>query len=136
MSLLFNRRITVMRKSYLNDASNTADTLIWMYLKDRQMMGYKFNKQATPNSLSYFCEELKLAIEINRRNDILHSKNKLTNGQELEDSGIHFLRFTKKQVHASMHGILEIILKKISELNEITAPAMSDKFSPYNSNSR
>lgn len=136
MSLLFNRRITVMRKNYLNDASNTADSLMWMYLKDRQMMGYKFSKQATANSLSYFCEELKLAIEINRRNDFPHSENKLTNGQELEDSGIHFLRFTKKQVHAGMHGILEKILEKISELNEITAPAMSDKFSPYNSNSR
>jgi very-short-patch-repair endonuclease len=134
MSLLFNRRITVMRKDYLNDTSNAADSMLWTYLKNRQIMGYKFSKRTSLNSLSYFCEELKLEIEINRRNDIPQSKNKLTNGQELKDSGIHFLRFTNKQVQECMHGILEKILKKISELNEITVPALSNKFSPYNSN--
>jgi very-short-patch-repair endonuclease len=125
MSLLFNRRVTVLRKDNVNEIP---DSLLWMYLKDKQMMGYKFSKKSSLNTLSFFCEELKLEIEINRRNDVLQSKNKLKNGQELEDSGIHFLRFTNKQVQECMHGVLEIILKKISELNEITFPAVSNKF--------
>ena len=50
----------------LRNNSTTSEIKLWMYLKNKQMLGYDFHRQKPLDEyiVDFFCNELMLAIEI------------------------------------------------------------------------
>jgi very-short-patch-repair endonuclease len=56
----------IHRARELRRSSTWAERLMWRWLRDRRFSGYKFRRQhpVGPYFLDFFCEEAKLAIEL------------------------------------------------------------------------
>jgi len=99
-----------------------AELIMWSYLKQKPF-GYKFRRQH-PISIyvaDFYCHALKLIIEIdgNIHSDIDVRKHDIERQKNLEDEGIHFIRFTNEQVEKE----LEFTISKIEGyLNNMGKP--------------
>ncbi|HRI20431.1 MAG TPA: HisA/HisF-related TIM barrel protein, partial [Panacibacter sp.] len=101
----------------LRNNPTDAESLLWNYLKDG-MSGIKFRRQhpASIYVLDFYAHKIKLAIEIDGN---IHSLEEVKRNDEerqshLENLGIHFLRFTNKDVMQSLDGVLKKIQQTIN----------------------
>ena len=97
----------------LRNNPTEAEQLLWKKLKGKQVKGYDFHRQKPIQYyiIDFYCVELFLAIEIDgsvhRQDDV---KNRdLLRQSELEELGIHFLRFTNKEIFSSIDRVVEVI---------------------------
>ncbi len=86
----------------LRNNITAAEEQLWNYLRGSQL-GVKFRRQhpAAIYVLDFYCDELRLAIEIDGSIHYLEDvkKNDTIRQQTLENLGISFLRFTNTEVH-------------------------------------
>jgi very-short-patch-repair endonuclease len=99
-----------------------AEVLLWIQLKNKQMMGYKFRRQVSINNkiVDFYCPKLKLAIEVDGATHVT-DKEKKRDKERQEEIGrleIHFLRFINSEIYYDMANVLDRIRKKIIELGE------------------
>jgi very-short-patch-repair endonuclease len=91
----------------------SAESILWMKLKNRQVAGAKFRRQHPLRFYiaDFYCHEHRLVIEID--GDIHfeeHQKEHDVNrSAELEKYGIHVLRFTNDQVLNSIDEVINSI---------------------------
>lgn len=105
-------------KSYRKNLRNNMpkpEQVIWYYLRNRQISGYKFRRQYSIGKyiLDFYCTELKLAIEIDgdsHFNQIASSNDKIRT-QYLMDNGIQVLRFDNMEINTNIFGALSKIVK-------------------------
>lgn len=96
-----------------------SEIMLWQCLKQKQMMGYTFNRQKPLLNyiVDFYCKPLKLVIEIDGVSHIGKEKEDLKRQKELEALGLFFLRFddllVKKQLHFVLNEIESWINSKI-----------------------
>ena len=58
--------LTLKRAKRLRDNMTRQELGLWLYLKNRQLGGFKFRRQhpVGPYILDFYCAELRLAVEI------------------------------------------------------------------------
>jgi very-short-patch-repair endonuclease len=112
MPLKYQRFLKPYARS-LRNTSTLGEILLWNELKQRKLSGCQFYRQKPLFSyiVDFYCPAVKLVIEIDGKyhND---GEQQIKDGirqQQLEVSGIHFLRFTEHQVRAKMPWVLECI---------------------------
>ena len=95
----------------LRNNSTLSEVLLWKHLRAGQMKEYKFNRQKPLLNyiVDFYCKPLNLVIEIDgesHNHKYNEDKERQTN---LEEQGLHFLRFDDKEVKQDMPNVLRTI---------------------------
>ena len=100
-----------------------SEKLLWRYLRGNQILGFRFDRQKPHDKfiVDFYCNELKLVIEIDgiTHNDKEEYDQKRQN--RLEELGLKVLRFNALGIVHNLHGVLKLIHSWINE-NNIPSP--------------
>ena len=88
-----------------------SEVLLWNELKQRNMLGYDFDRQRPIGNciVDFFCKELSLAIEIDGDTHIFKYDYDEERQRSLEKLGVSFLRFEDIEVKKNMNNVLRVI---------------------------
>ena len=105
-----------------------SEVLLWNELKQKQMLGYDFDRQRPLNNyiVDFYCKELQLAIEIDGDTHIYRYDYDEERQRNLEKLGVHFLRFDDIEVKKNMSNVLRVISDWI-EKNRSTPISFQEK---------
>ena len=102
----------------LRQNETPAEKILWQYLRNRQLNGMKFRRQHPIDKyvLDFYCHECKLAIELDGN---IHDEkmNKLydeVRTADLNDEGIHVIRFRNEEVLNDVTAVLKKIIESIT----------------------
>ena len=108
-----------VRARNLRKEMTDAEKKLWKYLRGKKLEGYKFRRQHPVKQfiLDFYCSQCKLAIEIDggiHQNPEIkeHDKNRTA---EIENMGIHLIRFTNQEVFEQINDVLQTILRELKE---------------------
>ena len=115
------------RARFLRNNSTLSEVLLWKHLKSKQMNGYDFDRQKPIDNyiIDFFCDKLKLAIEIDGVSHLEKTKKDEYRQQKLEQLGIRFLRFSDIEIKQNIQNVLHTIKGWIEE-NKHPAPTKKD----------
>lgn len=111
---IFNRPSKKKTRQYLRNNSTNAEQVLWRFLKNRQLGGYKFRRQYSIGRyiVDFYCPRLKLVIEVD--GDTHSTKEEIKydcqRQQYIESLNIKVLRFTNIDIYESIDWVLEEIL--------------------------
>ena len=88
-----------------------SEVLLWNELKQKQMLGFDFDRQRPIGNyiVDFFCKELSLAIEIDGKSHFNKYDYDEKRQEELERLGIQILRFEDIKVKRDVLNILREI---------------------------
>lgn len=113
----------VEKAKQLRRAMTKAEACLWCKIKNRQLLNVDFDRQRPINKyiVDFYCKELYLAIEIDgKSHDFEESKAYDDYRQkELEELGVHFLRFTDNEVLKNIEGVFMAIENWVMENRDI-----------------
>jgi len=103
------RTVTAARELRKNPTE--AEALLWKYLSNRGLCGFKFRRQYPVKGfvLDFYCPEIRLGIELDGH---VHDDLKEYDRQRqsiIENNGIRFLRFKNIEVIQNMNEVLKCI---------------------------
>ncbi len=108
-----------------------AEAVLWHFLRDRQIAGYKFRRQHPfePYVLDFYCHELKLAIEVDggQHNEPAGRAHDARRDAFLVKNEIRTLRVWNNQVLAETEAVLEAIYRAVTEPSPIPLPVGEGK---------
>ncbi len=109
------RPLKVVRARELREATTDAEKKVWRHIRSRQLLGMKFRRQHPVGKyiVDFYCDEAKLAIELDGGQHASSSGYDTTRSQELERLGILVLRFWNNEVLGNLSGVLERIAEAI-----------------------
>ena len=66
MTKHYNKSSEKEKRRKLRQNQTNAEELVWRYLRNKQMLGYKFKRQYSIDHfvIDFYCPELKLAVEV------------------------------------------------------------------------
>jgi very-short-patch-repair endonuclease len=119
--LPYNPKLVPIARSLRNNMTFT-EILLWKKLKNKQMLGFDFDRQKPIGEyiVDFFCSELQLAIEVDGYShlvDTIMEKDK-ERQESLEKLGVRFLRFSNQQILKDMMNVLRHIEIWIEENKE------------------
>ena len=96
-----------------------AEILMWQLLRNRGFFGHKFRRQhaSPPYVRDFYCEELKLAIELDgghHNEDSTHVRDQRRT-RELEARGVVVVRYWNHAVLNDTEAVLEDLMVRVSE---------------------
>ncbi len=110
MTRLFNRTAEKEKRRALRNDMPEPEKRIWARLRSRQVNGYKFRRQYSIGKfiVDFYCPEKKLAIEIDGDSHFTQELRPYDAARQkyIESQGIHFLRFTNKDITENVDGVL------------------------------
>ena len=88
-----------------------SEVLLWKELKNKQMLGFDFDRQKPIGDfiVDFYCKELSLAIEIDGNTHFFRNDEDEKRQRELENMGVRFLRFEDSEVKKSLTNVLRVI---------------------------
>jgi very-short-patch-repair endonuclease len=88
-----------------------SEVLLWNELRNKQMLGYDFDRQRPIDNfiVDFYCKELMLAIEIDGDTHTYRYEYDYERQKCLENLGIHFLRFDDLEIKKNMNNVLRVI---------------------------
>lgn len=96
MTKHFNKSSQTEKRRKLRQHQTNAEELVWRFLRNRQILGYKFRRQYSVDHfvIDFYCAELKLALEIDggSHNDPEQKKKDIIRQKYLERFNIKFVR--------------------------------------------
>ena len=121
MTKHFNKKVEKLKRRYLRNKATSAEKLVWIYLRKRQVNGFRFLRQYSVDQyvLDFYCPELKLAIEIDGDshfiddNAIEYDKRRKNH---INQFGIVFLRFRNVEIYQNLDKVFEKIEEKVKEI--------------------
>ena len=110
--LPYNKKLKGLSRK-LRRESTKAEVLLWNELKAGQLKGYIFNRQKPLLNyiVDFYCKPLNLVVEID---GITHDDKEAFEAdtkrqKELEELGLHFIRFSNEDVINDMPNVLRVI---------------------------
>jgi len=120
MTKHFNRTTEKAKRRQLRKDQTYAEKIIWMYLRNRKMLGYKFRRQYSVDRyvIDFYCPELKLAIESDGSVHDLPEQIKYDGKRQeyLENFGIKFVRIKNEELFGNPNKAFEKIEMEIKKL--------------------
>ncbi len=115
---------SITRARHLRKQSTDAEETLWRHLRNRQLAGYKFRRQAPLGKyiVDFLCYEQKLVIEIDGGQHQLRSKSDSERTNWLEAQGFRVVRFWNNQVLAETEAVLEAILRELQREDSPSPP--------------
>ena len=107
-----------------------SEVLLWNELKQKNMLGYDFDRQRPIGNfiVDFFCKELSLAIEIDGDTHIFKYDYDEERQRSLEKLGIRFLRFEDIEVKKNMNNVLKVIEHWIEDNEPTPIPSREGNF--------
>jgi very-short-patch-repair endonuclease len=95
----------------LRQNSTLSEVLLWNELKNRQMLGYDFDRQKPLDNfiVDFYCKELLLAIEVDGDSHDYSFDEDNKRQIALEKLGVKFLRFDDLEVKQELANVLRTI---------------------------
>jgi very-short-patch-repair endonuclease len=89
-----------------------AEQKLWARLRNRALGGFKFRRQAPlgPYIADFYCPEVHLLVEIDGSSHNDQVDYDLDRGAWFEAQGIQVIRFSNREVHQELDGVLQTIL--------------------------
>ena len=105
------------RARQLRNNSTASEIKLWMFLKNKQMLGYDFHRQKPLDEyiVDFFCNELMLAIEIDGLSHYNSREYDKPRQIKLETLGVRFLRFEDDEVFYNVNVVVDKIERWIRE---------------------
>ena len=123
MTKHYNRKSEIDKRRILRKEQTYCEKLVWMFLRGRQMLGYKFRRQYSVDKyvIDFYGPKLKLAVEIDGDvHNIPEQKEHDEKRQEkLEQFGITFVRITNEELLGNPNKAfakIEEIIKAIVQI--------------------
>jgi very-short-patch-repair endonuclease len=102
------------RSRVLRAHQTSSEALLWRRLRNRQLGGFKFVRQAAvgPYFADFACRECKLIVEVDGATHSLEAELEAdaARSAELERMGYRVHRVTNQDVARNLDGVLETIL--------------------------
>lgn len=109
-------RMVVKRRS-LRRKMTKAEIFLWVQLKNKQILGYKFRRQYSVGYfvIDFYCPKLKLALEVDGDSHFTKEAREYDKRREkyIKSFGIRFLRVTNLDVYRNMEGVIDKIIEII-----------------------
>jgi len=123
LKLYYNPKLKERAKELRRNAT-FGERLLWKYLRGRQLLGYQFIRQKPIDEyiVDFYCSKLQLVIEID---GVTHNGKKSYDKRRenrLRNFGLYIIRIDGYYILKNITGALEIIAKKINELEGKTTP--------------
>ena len=121
MTKHFNKlRLKPTRRSLRRNA-NSAEQLVWLYIRRKQILGERFLRQFSVDHyiIDFYCPKLRLAIEIDGAshfNDEEKKKSDIERQEHIESFGVEFLRFKNEEVYQDLDEVIENIKVCVKQL--------------------
>nr|WP_199042907.1 endonuclease domain-containing protein [Dyella sp. ASV24] len=110
------KRLNVDRARGMRGTQTDAEQLLWYYLRNRRMQGWKFRRQHEISRyiVDFVCPDAGLIVELDggRHGDQLIYDERRT--LELQTMGYRVLRFWNNDVLKNVEGVLEVILEVLA----------------------
>ena len=107
------------RARVLRSARARAEARIWAKLRNRQLGGYKFVRQAPigPHYVDFACREQRVVVEIDgaTHGDDAQLKADAEREQALAKLGYRVFRATNHDVYTNLDGVLDTLLAFLTE---------------------
>jgi adenine-specific DNA-methyltransferase len=99
----------------LRGQQTDAEQLLWQILRAKRFLGLKFRRQHPVGRyiLDFYCDELKLAIELDGGQHVEHQAYDQDRTRFLEEQGIHVLRYWNNQMLGETEAVLEAIHQEV-----------------------
>ncbi len=115
----YNPRLKQLARQLRNN-STKAEIKLWGHLRNKEMLGYDFDRQKPIDNyiVDFFCYDLMLAIELDgftHQFEEVYQKD-VVKDQRLNELGVHVLRFDDKDVVNGIEKVVGVIELKIEEL--------------------
>ncbi len=116
----------------LRTGQTDAERLLWYCLRNRRLKGYKFRRQhaVSPYVLDFYCEELKLGIELDGGQHLERQAEDARRSGFLAEQGIRVLRFWNDQVLVETEAVLEAIWHVLPEAQSGAVPGDAFSLTP------
>jgi very-short-patch-repair endonuclease len=107
------------RRKELRNSSTVAETVLWKYLRGRQLDGNKFRRQSSvgPYIVDFFCPEKRVVVELDGARHFGPAAGDYDDRRTryLEERGIKVIRFENRRLYRDLEGVLEDIRKALNE---------------------
>ncbi|MFZ4592106.1 MAG: endonuclease domain-containing protein [Ignavibacteria bacterium] len=99
-----------------------SEVLLWNKIKNKQLLGYDFDRQRPINNyvVDFYCKDLKLAIEIDGNSHSGDEKyfEDIERENNIKSLGVDIIRFSDIDAKRNMSGVLEALELRINNINE------------------
>ena len=123
MTKHYNRKSEKDKRKNLRKEQTYCEKLVWMFLRNRQMLGYKFRRQYSVDQyvIDFYSPKLRLALEIDGdvHDEPDQKKYDLESQEDIEKFGITFVRITNEELlgnpnkaFAKIEGAIKILERK------------------------
>ena len=108
------------RAHQLRKSQTPAEGMLWQFLRNRKLWGYKFRRQHPigPFIADFYCAEVRLVVEIDGSSHLNQEEYDQTRTTWLEDQGCHVIRFRYDEVIHQLNDVAEEILSVCAEISE------------------
>ena len=121
MTKHYNKTIEKEKRRKLRRNSTHVEELVWNFIRNRQLLGYKFRRQYSVDRyvIDFYCSEIKLAVELDgaSHNSVEQKIYDLKRQKELEAFGIKFLLISDDEIFSNPNKAFEKIEKAIKNLS-------------------
>jgi very-short-patch-repair endonuclease len=108
-----------IRRKTLRRYMTKAEVFLWVQLKNKQILGYKFRRQYSVGNfvVDFYCPRLKLALEVDGPSHFTKEAREYDKRREeyIKSFGISFLRVTNLDVYKNMEGVIDKIIEIIKK---------------------
>ncbi len=121
MTKHYNKPKEKEKRRKLRRNQTYVEKIVWIYLRDRRLLGYKFRRQYSVDYyvIDFYCSELKLPVEIDgESHDVPEQKEYDIKRQKyLETFGIKFVRIKNDELLGNPNKAFERIENEIKVIN-------------------
>ena len=107
------------RARILRDAQSSAEVLLWQHLRNRQLGGHKFARQAPIAKFfaDFICRERRLVVEVDGGTHATHEELRSDAHREAELArlGYRVFRIRNDEVYVNVEGVLESLLAELEK---------------------
>ena len=113
----FYTQQTLQKAQTLRESQTNAEGLLWHYLRDKQLAGYKFRRQQPigPYIVDFACMPKKLLIELDGGQHAEQHTYDKKRDEFLREKGYKILRFWNNDVFENCFGVLESIRAAVQD---------------------
>jgi very-short-patch-repair endonuclease len=114
----YNPKLKMLARQLRNN-STKSEIKLWGHLRNKEMLGYDFDRQKPIDNyiLDFFCYDLMLAIELDGFTHGFEEnyQKDLAKEKRMNELGITVLRFDDKQVMNDIQNVIRVIEMYIDE---------------------
>jgi very-short-patch-repair endonuclease len=115
----FNRKNEKKKRQELRGSMPSAEVLLWMRLKGRQLLECKFRRQYSVGAfvVDLYAAEIKLGIELDGDSHFQEGAREYDRERQayIESFGIRIIRFLNNDIYENLDGVIEGIEREIIE---------------------